>query len=564
MSRIICLFQLKLAFYNYPAGTLRVPAGLLQPSGLTILIIMERLQNIPNKPGIYQFFDSKRKLLYIGKAKNLKSRVRSYFQVGSQLSPAKELMVKQIKDIKYTLVNNETEALLLEKTQIRKHQPPFNIDLKDDKNFLYIKIDLNNPYPQVETVRKFQPSTKVKYFGPYTSAGSVHQTMKLLKKIFPYRTCNRDLTKLPNGLVCLQYHLGRCLGPCEKMCTKKDYQEMARQIIKFLAGDTKEVIKYLKTKMDQASLKQNYESARIYRDQINAIQSLQIKQSVILNQAINEDFVSVYQEENRSYINLFKVRQGKLWEQLNFTLLNTANHRTDDLINEFIEQYYPQTTDTPKYIVVAEPINNNDYNLKVAHQGTKKKILNLGIVNAQVYAKQQQTSWQKDELGTTKALTQLQKGLRLPKIPKRIEVYDISNIQGIYAVGSMIVFTDGQPDKSQYRKFRIKTVKQADDPAMMKEVLGRRIQHKEWAKPDLIILDGGKTQLNAVLSIPRMTKSIIFALAKKHEIIFTNDKKQLMFKKNTPAFLLIQQMRNEAHRFAISYYRQKHRKDMLK
>ncbi|OIO46223.1 MAG: excinuclease ABC subunit C [Parcubacteria group bacterium CG1_02_37_51] len=524
---------------------------------------MKQLQSIPQKPGIYQFFDSKKKLLYIGKAKNLRSRVRSYFQSNSQLSPAKELMVKQIKDIKYTLVNNETEALLLEKAQIRKHQPPFNIDLKDDKNFLYLKIDLNNPFPQIETVRKFAPHNKVKYFGPYTNAGSVHRTAKLLKKIFPYRTCNRDLTKLPNGTVCLQYHLGRCSGPCEKKCTKKDYQEMVKQIMQFLAGDTKEVIKYLKAKMTQVSLDQNFESAKVYRDQIKAIESLQIKQSVILNQTINEDFISVYQEESKSYVNLFKVRQGKLWEQLNFTLLNTANHQTIDIINEFIEQYYPQTTDIPKNIIVAEMINNNDHALKVAKQGTKKRILDLGIVNAQAFAKQQQTSWQKDEQSANKALTQLQRGLQLPKPLKRIEVYDISNIQGIYAVGSMIVFTDGQPDKSQYRKFMIKTVKQADDPKMMKEVLGRRLQHKEWANPDLIILDGGKTQLNAVLKIPKINRKIVFALAKKHEILFTNDHQQLLFKKNSPAYLLIQQMRNEAHRFAISYYRQKHRQDML-
>lgn len=526
--------------------------------------IKQTLTKIPNKPGIYQFYDKNNALLYIGKAKNLKNRVKSYWQKSFNLSPAKQQMVKQIKNIKYTIVSNETEALLLEKTLIRKHQPPFNIDLRDDKYWLYIKIDLNDPFPKVETVRRFEPQNKVKYFGPYTSAAAVHRTIKLLKKIFAYRACNRDLNKLPNGPLCLQYHMGKCLGPCEQKCSRTEYQQMIKQIIEFLSGKTNNILNWLKQKMDNASKKQDYELAALYRNQIAAINSLQTRQRVIFKQKIQEDFISVYQFNENSYINLFKVRQGKLIDKLNFTLNNRTGFDMVDVLTGFVNQYYPQTTDWPKAIIVPTKIETElSIKIIVPQKGDKKRLLSLGVDNAQDFCRQQQASWEKNGLDIGQALTQLQKGLKLKTKPRRIEIYDISNIQGVYAVGSMVVFVEGKPAKSQYRKFQIKQSQGPDDSHMMQELISRRLQHQEWPAADLIILDGGKSQLSTVLKLPNINKNKIIALSKKEEQIHTPDKKTLQLKKNTPAYFLMQRMRDKAHRFAINYYRARHKKETI-
>ncbi len=506
---------------------------------------MLKLPTIPNNAGIYQFLDSKKNILYIGKAKNLKNRVRSYFSKNADLSPTKQTMVGNIKHIKYTIVDNETEALLLEKTLIRKHQPLFNIDLKDDKYFLYIKIDLNDDYPQIQTTRDFQPGNKIKYFGPYTSSTSVHKTIKLVKKIIAGEIGWEQYWQHQNKLN-------------KDIVSKTKYNTIVKQIIELLKGHNAEIIENLTLKMNTASSEKNYELAAIYRDYILAIRNLRTKQRVVFNTKVNEDYLSIHSKSIVSIINLFKIREGKLIEQQNFTINHKEELNEVDIMNEFCETYYLQTADKPKTIISNYKLNI-DIKSIVPKKGDKAKLLKLGLANAKDYANKKLYSWEKDDEKIAKALNQLQKGLNLKHKLNRIETYDISNIQGVYAVGSMIVFTNGKPNKSQYRKFKIKTIEGPDDHHMMQEVMQRRLSHKEWPKPDLIVLDGGKPQLSTVLQLKNIPRDRIVALSKKEELIHTPKKEIIKFKPGSNGYFLLQRMRDEAHRFAIGFYRKTHK-----
>ncbi|MFW0862048.1 MAG: excinuclease ABC subunit UvrC [Candidatus Komeilibacteria bacterium] len=505
---------------------------------------MIKLCTIPKKPGIYQFLDKNKDILYIGKAKNLSNRVKSYFSRSADLSPAKRTMVNNIKHIKYTIVDNETEALLLERTLIRKHQPPFNIDLKDDKYFLYIKIDFNEDYPNIQTTRNFQLNNKVKYFGPYTSGTAVHRTVKLIKKIIA-------------GEIGWDKYWQHQKNISKSKISKTKYNNIIKQVIQLLSGHNADIIKSLTEKMEIASNEKNYELAATYRDYILAIKSLQTKQRVVSNNKNNEDYLTIYLKDKTSVINLFKVRSGKLIEQRNFTINHKEELKEVDVLNEFCLQYYSQTTDIPKSVISNYKLNTEIKNI-IPKKGDKLKLLKLGLVNAKDYASKQLHSWEKDDSKISKALNQLQKGLNLKHKLKRIETYDISNIQGVYAVGSMVVFTDGKPNKSQYRKFKIKSITGPDDHHMMQEVVKRRLAHKDWPNPDLIILDGGKPQLSTVLKIKEVPRDRIVALAKKEELIHTPEQEVIRFKPGSEGYFLLQRMRDEAHRFAISFYRKTH------
>ncbi|MBL7022187.1 excinuclease ABC subunit C [Patescibacteria group bacterium] len=506
---------------------------------------MLKLPSIPNNAGIYQFLDKKRNILYIGKAKNLKNRVRSYFSKNADLSPTKQTMVNNIKHIKYTIVDNETEALLLEKTLIRKHQPPFNIDLKDDKYFLYIKIDLNDDYPKIQTTREFRPGNRIKYFGPYTSSTTVHKTIKLIKKIIAGEIGWEQYWQYQNKLN-------------KDIVSKTKYNAIIKQIIELLKGHNAEVIENLTIKMNTASFEKNYELAAIYRDYILAIRNLKTKQRVVFNTKINEDYLSIHSKSIVSIINLFKIREGKLIEQQNFTINHNEEMKEVDIMNEFCETYYAQTSDKPKTVISNYKLNIDIKNI-IPKKGDKVKLLKLGLTNAKDYANKKLYSWEKDDTKISKALNQLQKGLNFKHKLNRIETYDISNIQGVYAVGSMVVFTKGRPNKSQYRKFKIKNVQGPDDHHMMQEVIQRRLSHKEWPKPDLIVLDGGKPQLSTVLQLKNVPKDRIVALAKKEELIYTPNKEIIKFKPGSNGYFLLQRMRDEAHRFAIGFYRKTHK-----
>ncbi|XOU94073.1 MAG: excinuclease ABC subunit UvrC [Candidatus Kerfeldbacteria bacterium] len=529
------------------------------------IIKPKSIQNIPLKPGVYIYKDGKKNILYIGKAKKLKNRVSSYFHNQASLTPDKEIMVSKIKKIEYFITSSETEALLLETSLIKKNQPPYNIDLKDDKYFLYIKITTSEDYPRVFTVRRIEKD-KEKYFGPFTSALSVRETLRLLRKLFPHRNFTKP--KSQHQLKFLLKRYAELLGPLDK----KEYQQSINKIIQFLKGDYSQILKDLKTKMEVSAKNKKFEKAAGLRDKIYAIQKISEKQKVVSIKLVNEDIISISHESTISSINLFNIRQGKLINKENFILENTHGQNEKDILQAFIEQYYSSSPTKPNNIIVPiQPANKSiiektfSFKVIVPQKGVKKQYIKLGEENAKNYLEQQKATWQREDEISKESLSEIKKLLKLKNNPKRIEIYDISNIQGISAVGSMVVFTNGQPDKKWYRKFKIKTIDQANDPAMMAEVLSRRFQHidkknKTWPKPDLIILDGGKGQLNTVNKAIEINIPII-ALAKKNEDIYQlNKKNPVNLTYNSPAFFLIQRMRDEAHRFAITFFRKSHQK----
>lgn len=547
------------------------------------------LSKIPLQPGVYQFYDADGSLLYIGKAKRLRHRVSSYFHDSAQHSPSKQIMVGKIAKVEYIITSSETEALLLESSLIKRHQPPYNVDLKDDKNFLYIKVTVNEEFPRVFTVRRVS-NDKAKYFGPYVSAFSVRQTLNTLRKIFPHR----NFAKAPSKHQ-LEYTVKRypeLMGPADPA----EYRHTIDRIIQFLNGDYQEIADIMTRQMQAASRQQQFERAGLLRDKIQAIDRIMERQKVVSPRQENYDILSLARETARAAINLFSVRHGKLIAKQDFILTNVADQTDGELLQTFIERFYSQHTHLPKTILIPTKLPDaglitKSFGAKVVvpARGVKRQYITLGTDNAANYLEQQKASWEKDTRKIQQALLGFQELLKLKKPPRRIEIYDISNIQGTNAVGSMVVFTDGQPDKQWYRKFKIKTVEGANDFAMLAEVLTRRFDRHQpnpspyqgegrgegtpshpqgeragergrWPRPDLVILDGGKGQLNTVLkhvSIPCPT----IALAKQQEEIYVPGRKTpLHFPEDSQSLYLIQRMRDEAHRFAITFYRQRHGK----
>lgn len=533
------------------------------------------LAKVPLKPGVYQFKDATGALLYIGKAKQLRHRVSSYFHSAAKHSPTKQIMVGKIAKLEYIITSSETEALLLESSLIKRHQPPYNIDLKDDKNFLYIKISLGEEYPRVFTVRRILQD-KAKYFGPYTSAFSVRETLHTLRKLFPHRNFPTQPSKHQ-----LEYYVRRypeLMGPADPA----DYRRTIDRIIRFLNGDYLEIVHELQQEMKKRASDRQFERAALLRDKVSAIERMMEKQKVVSPRQEHYDIISVAREGARAAVNLFAVRQGKLIAKQDFMLTNATEQSDAEVLQAFIERFYAQHTNTPPAILVPvalpnAPLINKTFSTSVVvpRRGVKRQYLTLGRENALNYLEQQKASWEKDTRKIQQALGAFKELLKLPAIPRRIETYDISNIQGTNAVGSMVVFTDGQPDKQWYRKFKIKTVEGANDFAMLTEVLKRRFQHHQpdsslpgrergsgervgWPQPDLVILDGGKGQLNTVRKQVDIPCPLI-ALAKKEESIFIPDRKTpLHFPADSEALYLIQRMRDEAHRFAITFYRSRH------
>jgi len=525
----------------------------------------KQVNNIPPKPGVYLFKDNKGNVIYIGKALNLKNRVKSYWQKSQELSPAKQIMVSKIAKIEYIITSSEIEAILLESNLIKKHQPPYNVDLKDDKYFLYIKIAMNEDFPRVFTVRRIAKDN-AKYFGPFTSARSVRQTLKTLHKLFPHR----NFPKIPSKrqLEYLQNRYPELLGPTNKI----EYKKTIEKIVQFLHGDYEKILKDLKGRMDLRSHAMEYEKAARIRDKIQAIEKLSEKQKVISTKLENEDIISMAKEKDVACINLLLIRLGKLIDSKNFILKNIQDQNDTEIFQVFLERYYAQTTDTPKTIILPIKMKNknsieNWLKLKIVipQKGKKRQLIKMGQENAEEYLKQRKASWQKEDLKAKKALEEFKKYLRLPTLPKRIEAFDISNIQGQNAVGSMVVFENGLPAKQWYRKFKIKTVKQANDPAMMAEIVQRRLRHlqKGWPRPDLIILDGGKGQLGVVLKKLKVKIPIVALAKQKEDVYLAKQKNPINLPKGSESLFLIQRLRDEAHRFAISFYRKTHVKQII-
>ena len=529
-------------------------------------ILQRQLNNLPNTPGIYEFFNAKQKLLYVGKAKNLRSRVHSYFQPGAELSPAKKIMARQVHHLTTTEVANETEALLLERTLIKQHQPPFNIDLRDDKSWLYIAIDYNQYYPTVEFFRRPTPSKKVKLFGPYVAASSIRQLFPFFKKTLGLKTCS-----LPANKPCFQASLGRCLGHNLGPGSKRRYHQQLKYFEQLMKGDVSNVTATLSKEMQQAAKSKDYERAARIRDQLRALRRLQEKQSVVSTRRESFDVYGLAQSGNAAAIVRLPIRRGVLLESDRFLLEHNKGLDDNEILAGFFEQYASQATNLVKKVYLPIKLKTapvSKLSFRVAERGTKRRLVNLANKSAQNHLEQSVASWQRKEVRAREGLKQLKTIFNLPAVPKRIEGFDISNIQGKEAVGSMVVLTNGLPDSKHYRKFKIQAPAKPNDVRMLAEMLVRRFtKNTDWPKPDLIILDGGAAQLSTVkkaLSEFKINLPLT-ALAKREELIYLPNKKEpLKLPSDSAALLLLESLRDEAHRFGITYYRSRHRKKTVK
>ena len=550
--------------------------------------LRRQLQILPTKPGVYTFFDAKGDVLYVGKATSLKSRVSSYFTKSSGLSPAKKILVSRIVRLETIVTSSELEALMLETTRIKSLHPPFNIVMRDDKNFLYIKVALREDYPSVTTVRRLTKDGS-RYFGPYVSAGAVYFTLKLLKKIFPYKNCSN-----PPEKPCFEYHLHRCLGHGTDEASKETYQKIIHDLMYFLRGDTKDVRKELEKQMKNASVKRQFEKAAVARDRVFAINKLMQQQNAIMPAAVNVDCIGYATLGSLAAVNRLVIRNGKMLDRQVFLLQHVQDEQPNEVLASFMEQFYCQVTDPPEKIALPFALALSlafhtavDAEIFIPQRGRLKKLMKVSELNAAEFLRQQKASFEKDDVRLLKGLRELAAALDLENPPKRIEAFDVANVQGEHATGSMVTFVNGRPEKKWYRRFTIKTVKGSNDPAMMAEMLTRRFGHSTraiaspvgagrsnpagaWPLPGLIILDGGAGQLGVVTRALGKIDTPIVALAKAgHAHEPQQGDRERIFRLNQPpkklpnpsdGLFLIERIRDEAHRFTIAGFHGKHRK----
>jgi excinuclease ABC subunit C len=555
----------------------------------TMANLKEKLKEVPHQPGVYKFLDKDGRVIYVGKAKDLRSRVMQYFGTGDNRVQLPFLMSEAV-DLDYVVVNSELESLFLENTLIKEYMPPYNIKLRDDKNYAFIKIDYSTPIPQITYARKIENDRKMaKYFGPYSSTKKIKQTLDFVRRIFPYCS-NKETGNRP----CFYYFLHRCPGVCVGAISAEEYQRQLDRIILFLSGKTNEIKPQLRQDMERAAAEQKFELAARLRDSLQAMDILEEKQVTMFPTKVNWDFISIYIEGMSGCVNLFKVREGKLIDKENFIYENILHipedRRSTAILQSFTEMYYAQATDLPREIYTQEQLSDvslinkllqsrSKYkiNVCVPTRGQKLKLIKLGVMNAEEYLKKWQRTQATNIDAINEILEELKQLLQLPAIPRRIEGYDISNIQGTNPVGSMVVVKDGIPAKSEYRKFKINTKTTPDDFAMMQEMLSRRLSEKhvaaqlplttdgnarpekdKWPQPDLIVIDGGKGQLNVAVKILKERKLSIpvIGLAKRIEEVFLPGQSEpIILSHDNPVLQLLQRLRDEAHRFGITFHR---------
>jgi excinuclease ABC subunit C len=543
----------------------------------------EQLKALPAKPGVYLFKDNEGKVIYVGKAANLNSRVRSYFGAPSNLSSKIQRLVSKIQDFEFLVTNSEQEALILECNMIKKYTPRYNVRLKDNKTFPYLKIDINEDWPGVYITRRVQKDG-ARYFGPFASAGSVRKTLRLIKKIFPFRSCSKRIEgkdKRP----CLDYYIHRCLGPCIGAVEKQEYHDVINQVILFLQGKQELILRELNTKMKAAAQQLQFERAALLRDQINAIGKVIEGQRIAITLQGEKDVIGLAQNEKLAYVELFSIRNNKLISQDHFIMEGIQGESPGQIMTSFVKQYYASSSYIPPLILLQHPVDEptvlsewleqqrgSRVELQVPQRGAKKKLVDTAAENAAQGLELAQAKEMKVET-ISSGLQELKNRLHLPKMPRRIECYDVSNIQGALAVGSMVVLEKGWPKPAHYRRFRIKTVAGADDYAMIQETLRRRFKRGftgegAWAIiPDLVLIDGGRGQLNAALEVRQelgLDSIPMVSLAKENEEVFIpGDPQPVYIAKDSPALHILQRARDEAHRFAISYHQKLRYKEVI-
>jgi excinuclease ABC subunit C len=536
--------------------------------------IETKLNNLPSMPGIYLFKDSLGKVIYAGKATNLHQRVNSYFGPSTKLTPKLIKLIANIDNLEFMITYSEQEALILECNLIKKYRPRYNVRLKDDKTFPYLKIDLHNDWPGVYVTRHLKKDGS-KYFGPFVSAGSLRKTLKLIKRIFPFRCCSKAITGTDTR-PCLNYHIHRCLGPCTGAVGEKEYAEIIKQVILFLEGKQEMVVRELKNQMKQTSKQLQFEKSALLRDQITALENIIEGQRIAVTVRGTMDAIGMVQKNDLAYVEVFFIRKNKLMGRDYIVIEGTQDESHQQIMNNFVKQYYASASFIPPTILLQhsveehtiitewlEKIRGSSVRLIVPKMGAKKELIDIVVENARQGLEIYQAK-QPSVIEFETALTELKQRLNLPVVPLRIEGYDISNTGGNLSVGSMVVFEKAMPKKVLYRRFKIKTISQIDDYSMIQEVLRRRFHNylgkkEKWAiVPDLILIDGGKGHLNAALQIMKemnLDSLPIASIAKENEDIFIPAQvKPVDIPKNSMALHVLQRVRDESHRFALRYH----------
>ncbi len=549
---------------------------------LTNNLIIEQIKRLPTSPGVYLMRDAEGDILYVGKAANLRHRVRSYFGPSQKLSPKLQRMVARVNDIDFFVTASEQEALILELNLIKRHHPRYNVSLKDDKTFPYLKIDTSQDWPRVQITRRLEEDG-ARYFGPFASARSVRQTLKVIKRLFPFRSCSKPITGT-DSRSCLEYYIHNCNGPCIGVVSREEYSAVIKHVILFLEGKQESVIQKLESEMQQAAEALNFEKAALLRDQIQAVNRVIEGQKIATTVRGEQDVVAFASDKAQTHVQVFFIRRSKLIGRESFTLQGTQYEEPHQIMTSFIKQFYASSAYIPPVLLLQYPVEDeaviadwlrgkrgNKVQILVPRRGNKRQLVNIVAENAQQGLEQLKIKQQAAPRALEAALAEVEKELQLPELPVRIEGYDISNIQGIAAVGSMVVFEKGEPKPAHYRRFSIKTVSGANDYAMLQEVLKRRFKRVSdasgtWAiLPDLVLVDGGKGQLNAALSaIQEMGASSIpiASLAKENEEIFVPRRTEpIVLSRQSQGLQLLQRVRDEAHRFALGYYHKIHKRD---
>jgi excinuclease ABC subunit C len=545
------------------------------------------LKRLPDRPGVYLMKDARGDVVYVGKAQSLRHRVRSYWQKAAPVVGEGHRIrnvIDRIADVEVTEVDSVSEALLLEANLIKRFKPRFNVRLKDDKSYPYIKVTLADDFPRVERTRKLVNDGS-RYFGPYASATSVDESMNLVRRLFPFRTCTIDIRDGERALQrpCLLFHIKRCQGPCIEAISKADYRADIEQVELFLEGRQETLVKALRREMTAASDRQEYERAATHRDKIRAIERTMESQKMAAFARTELDLVGMARQDNQAAMTLFIIRDGKMIGR-DVYLLDAVREATDaEVLSSFLEQYYARATSIPREIYVPDGVadtadlqtflvekRGGPVHLRTPMRGEKRDLMELAGRNAAETLAREQARWLADQGKTLAALEELAAALDLPGSPFRIECYDISNFQGAESVGSMVVFEDGKPRSGEYRRFRIRTVEGPNDVASHQEVLRRRFratksgeegseEERRWAMPDLVIVDGGKPQVNAakqVLDELGLHDLPLAGLAKEREELFLpGHSEPVVLPPTSSALYLVQRLRDEAHRFAITYHR---------
>ncbi len=550
-----------------------------------------QLKILPDKPGVYIMKNSLGEVIYVGKAKVLKNRVRQYFQNSKNHSEKVRAMVKNIAEFEYIVTDSEMEALILECNLIKKYSPRYNIALKDDKFYPFIKITTNEDFPRVYVTRNFAKDGN-RYFGPYTNGTAVYEVMGLIKKLFPLRTCKKAIVEGGEPTrACLNYHINLCKAPCAGYISKAEYWEMIDEIINILNGTDTSIIKNLKLEMEKAAEELEFEKAAKIRDRILAIELISEKQKMFTVKEGDEDFIDLYTDEKDGCAQVFFVREGKVTGREHFMIENISDDPVKEVISSFIASFYGGTAQIPKTIYVPEEIEDQELIekfltekrgskvwIKVPKKGDKKNLLDMVRNNAKIMLDQFKEKMVEEKELNKSALTELADVLGLDSLPARIEAYDISNIQGVDSVGTMVVFENGKAKNSDYRRFKIKSVKGPNDYESMREILSRRFSHGleevnkikernlEYSKgkfcifPDLIMMDGGKGQVNIALEVLKDfgIEIPVCGLVKDHKhrtrgIIFNNE--EIIIRRGSGLMNLITRVQDEVHRYAITYHR---------